>query len=178
MRCLCHAPSAHPCLPATAAARQLLQGCCGAVPYMQESSNRSPRPSRTSTASSLLASGLSPATMPKQVCPNCTAEPHACRNLRQPACWDRDAAALGLHSSSVMCVLLTTGAASGAKGVRYNGGKLTMAGDGAPGPLALGGAGSSSTQSGACAQCMAACSTSSTLQAAQGRTANWWPPGR
>jgi hypothetical protein len=42
------------------------------------------------------------------------------------------------------------GAASGAKGIRYNSGTIHMAGDGAPGPLAMGngGAGGSVTASG------------------------------
>lgn len=41
-----------------------------------------------------------------------------------------------------------SGAASGAKGVRYNEGWVGMAGDGAPGPLALGHAGAQTTRSG------------------------------
>lgn len=42
------------------------------------------------------------------------------------------------------------GAASGAKGIRYNDGVIHMAGDGAPGPLALGVAGARNTASGVC----------------------------
>jgi hypothetical protein len=43
------------------------------------------------------------------------------------------------------------GAASGAKGVRYNDGQITLSGDGTPGPLALGSASDSRVSSGMCA---------------------------